>query len=99
MDERKQPTVLVVDDTPENIDVLAGILQEDYRVKVAIDGERALRVAQSDAAPDLILLDVMMPGLNGFEVCRQLKLDYRTAHIPVIFVTALDEVAGRGLRV
>src|SRR5690606_35589219 len=85
-------TVLVVDVTPENIDVLRGILQADYRIKVAINGEKALQVAAREPVPDLILLDIMMPGMNGYEVCERLKQDYRTARIPVIFVTALGEV-------
>nr|WP_250885649.1 two-component system response regulator [Shewanella jiangmenensis] len=83
---------MVVDDTPENIDILVGILGQDYKVKVAIDGPRALAVAQS-SPPDLILLDVMMPGMSGYEVCRRLKQEPMTAHIPVIFVTAMAEVA------
>ncbi|MCL1139993.1 response regulator [Shewanella pneumatophori] len=85
-------TVLVVDDTPENIDILVGILAQDYKVKVAIDGPRALTLA-AKTVPDLILLDVMMPGMNGYEVCKRLKQDPLTSHIPVIFVTALTEVA------
>ncbi|QYJ85704.1 two-component system response regulator [Shewanella mesophila] len=85
-------TILVVDDTPENIDILVGILGGDYKVKVAIDGPKALALANK-SAPDLILLDVMMPGMNGYEVCQRLKQDPLTSHIPVIFVTALAEVA------
>ncbi|MCG9728291.1 two-component system response regulator [Shewanella sp. Isolate13] len=85
-------TILVVDDTPENIDILVGILGRDYRVKVAIDGPKALALA-SKTTPDLILLDVMMPGMNGYEVCKRLKQEPLTSHIPVIFVTALTEVA------
>ncbi|QYK00918.1 response regulator [Shewanella psychrotolerans] len=85
-------TVLVVDDTPENIDILVGILGGDYKVKVAIDGPKALALARK-SAPDLILLDVMMPGMNGYEVCKRLKQDPLTSHIPVIFVTALADVA------
>ncbi|WP_108944559.1 response regulator [Shewanella halifaxensis] len=85
-------TVLVVDDTPENIDILVGILAQDYKVKVAIDGPRALALAAKNV-PDLILLDVMMPGMNGYEVCKRLKQDPLTSHIPVIFVTALTDVA------
>lgn len=85
-------TVLVVDDTPENIDILVGILAQDYKVKVAIDGPRALALA-AKTVPDLILLDVMMPGMNGYEVCKRLKQDPLTSHIPVIFVTALTDVA------
>ena len=86
-DSQKQ-TILVVDDTPENIDVLSGILNQEYRVKVALNGERALKIAASDSPPDLILLDVMMPGMDGYEVCRRLKGDEATHDIPVIFVTA-----------
>ncbi len=84
-------TILVVDDTPENIDVLRGILEAEYRVKVAINGELALRIIAREE-PDLILLDVMMPGMSGYEVCERLKADVRTRHIPVIFVTAMSEV-------
>ncbi len=84
-------TVLVVDDTPQNLNVASRILREHYRALVALDGSKALEIARSDAAPDLILLDVMMPGMNGYEVCRQLKADPRTREIPVIFLTALDE--------
>ncbi|QSX30666.1 response regulator [Shewanella cyperi] len=87
----EQASILVVDDTPENIDILVGILGDEYKVKVAIDGPRALALAQK-ALPDLILLDVMMPGMNGYEVCRRLKQEPLTSHIPVIFVTALSEV-------
>ncbi|MEW5823188.1 MAG: HD domain-containing phosphohydrolase [Pseudomonadota bacterium] len=85
-------TILVVDDTPENVDVLRGILQPDYRVKVAMNGQRALSIMRNGELPDLILLDVMMPGLSGYDVCRQLKEDVTTAAIPVIFVTALTDV-------
>lgn len=92
-DEVIKATILVVDDTPENIEVLAGILSRDYKVKFATSGEKALTQMRSTAPPDLVLLDVMMPGMNGFEVCRQLKADPRTRRIPVIFVTALGEVA------
>lgn len=83
----KKQTVLIVDDTPENIDVLVGILSGLYTIKAAINGEMALKVAR-ESPPDIILLDVMMPGVDGFEVCRQLKEDFTTKHIPVIFVTA-----------
>lgn len=85
-------TVLVVDDAPENIDVLSGILRPHYRVRAAIDGEKALAIAMSDKPPDLILLDVMMPGMSGHEVCRRLKSHPPTRHIPVIFCTAMSEV-------
>lgn len=88
----EKATVLVVDDTPENIDILVGILGDEYKVKVAIDWPKALAIA-GKSAPDIILLDVMMPGMNGYEVCKRLKQEPLTAHIPVIFVTALTDVA------
>lgn len=84
--------ILVVDDTPANIDVLRSVLREDYQVQVATGGERALAIARSTPPPDLVLLDIMMPVMDGYEVCRLLKADYRTRHIPVIFVTAMGEV-------
>lgn len=92
-------TILVVDDTPDNIDVLSGLLRPEFRVKAAASGERALQVARSTPPPDLILLDIMMPGMDGYQVCRELKEDPRTRHVPVIFVTARSEVAdeARGL--
>ena len=84
-------TILVVDDTPENIDVLAGILKEVYKLKFAINGEKALSIARAKQPLDLILLDIEMPGMDGYEVCRQLKQDESTKKIPVIFVTAKSE--------
>ena len=91
------PTVLVVDDEGGNLMLLRQILQAEYRLLFAKDGLRALELARSES-PDLILLDVMMPGMTGHEVCRRLKFDPATARIPVIFVTALtdavDEIAG-----
>lgn len=92
MDLITKQTVLVVDDTPENIDVMTGILGEEYRVKVALNGEKALELANADPPPDIILLDIMMPGMDGYEVCQQLKKDQATKRIPIIFVTAMDEV-------
>lgn len=88
----RQPTVLVVDDTPENLELMFGLLQDDHRVLVANSGERALRLAQAEQPPDLILLDIMMPGMDGYEVCRRLKANARTRDIPVIFLTAKSEV-------
>jgi len=82
--------VLVVDDTEANVDILVDALGELYDVSVAMDGPSAIE-AVSESSPDLILLDVMMPGIDGFEVCRQLKADPRTEAIPVIFLTALDD--------
>ena len=79
--------VLVVDDTPANIDVVKGILGGSYKIKVATSGEKALKIAQKDPGPDLILLDVMMPEMDGYQTCEQLKANSVTASIPVIFVT------------
>lgn len=83
-----KPSILVVDDTPDNLSLMFGLLRDLYHVKVATNGERALRVARSSPPPDLILLDIMMPGIDGYEVCRQLKSDAQTRDIPVIFLTA-----------
>ena len=84
-------TILTVDDAPENLTVLKGILSEDYIVKAAINGKIALKIAKTQP-PDLILLDIMMPEMDGYEVCRYLKADPSTAKIPVIFVTAMTDV-------
>jgi putative two-component system response regulator len=93
--------VLVVDDTPDNLALMAGLLKDHYRVRLANDGEKALQLARRAEPPDLILLDVMMPGMDGYTVCRELKGDPRTRDIPVIFLTALsealDEEFGLGL--
>ncbi len=83
-------TLLVVDDTPENLTILGELLQPAYRVRAANSGQSALRIAASDPKPDLILLDVMMPDLDGYAVFARLREDSRTRDIPVIFVTALD---------
>jgi putative two-component system response regulator len=84
---RSRATVLVVDDTPSNVTMLHDLLKDDYRVQLASNGDKALRLAAA-APPDLILLDVMMPGLDGYEVCRRLKADPATQRVPVIFLTA-----------
>jgi putative two-component system response regulator len=83
-------TVLVVDDTPENLTVLGELLQPRFRVRVANSGRRALQVANSEPRPDLILLDVMMPEMDGYAVIRELRTNPGTRDIPVIFVTAMD---------
>lgn len=81
--------ILVVDDTPSSINMLSGILEgEGYQVFVATSGEKAIKRAEQ-TAPDLILLDVLMPGLDGFDTCRRLKSGEKTGEIPVIFMTAL----------
>jgi CheY-like chemotaxis protein len=84
-------TVLVIDDVPDNIDVIAGYLKDNFKVKAATSGEKGLKVAQSAVPPDLILLDIMMPEMDGYEVCRRLKADPNTRHIPIIFLTAKDQ--------
>jgi len=94
----KKQRVLIVDDTPRNIEVLVELLQDEYIVQVATQGETALKLAFRRPHPDIILLDIMMPKMDGFEVCRRLKRDQKTQNIPVIFVTSLtenkDEVKG-----
>src|ERR1043165_3421448 len=87
-----QASILVVDDTPSNITVLMEILRGEYRVLAATNGEQALKIARGDPPPDLILLDVMMPGMSGHEVCERLKAESSTRKIPVIFVTAMNQV-------
>jgi diguanylate cyclase (GGDEF)-like protein len=89
----KSGKVLVVDDMPENIEVLMELLKTEYKVIGARNGEKALTLARSKLAPDIILLDINMPGMNGFEVCRILKENEETKDIPVIFITAESEVA------
>lgn len=92
LDFVQKATVLVVDDTPDNLSLMSGLLKDDYKVKVANGGEKALKIAQSDSPPDLILLDIMMPGMDGYEVCQHLKANPATRDIPVIFLTAKVEV-------
>jgi putative two-component system response regulator len=84
--------ILVVDDTPDNLTLMSGLLKDNYLVKVANSGARALKIAQSETPPDLILLDIMMPEMDGYEVCRLLKADNKTRDIPIIFLTAKTEV-------
>lgn len=90
----KDYNILLVDDTPENIDILVDALGMDYSLTAEIDGVSALQsVAQE--TPDLILLDIMMPGMDGFEVCRRLKANPETAHIPIMFISALATVGNK----
>ena len=84
----EKPTILVVDDTPDNLALVSALLKDIYHVKVAVSGEKALRIATGAKPPDLILLDIMMPHMDGYEVCKRLKANPVTADIPVIFVTA-----------
>jgi diguanylate cyclase (GGDEF)-like protein/PAS domain S-box-containing protein len=87
-----QETILIVDDGPENLAVLGEMLRPSYRVRVANSGERALQIAGAEPRPDLILLDVMMPGMDGYTVLRRLRESPATRDIPVVFVTAMDAV-------
>ncbi len=90
--------LLIVDDEPYNVKILNELLRSDYNIRVATNGERALEIAMSDNPPDLILLDIMMPGIDGYEVCERLKAAPNTHDIPVIFITsktdANDEIRG-----
>jgi putative two-component system response regulator len=90
MDFTQRPTILVVDDTPDNLSLMSGLLKDSYKVKVANNGEKALKHVQGEAKPDLILLDIMMPGLSGYDVIRELKANPATRDIPVIFLTAMS---------
>ncbi len=98
---KEKQTILIVDDISDNIDVLSSVLRSQYKVKAALNGERALKISTGDSQPDMILLDIMMPEMDGYEVCRRLKENPATAKIPVIFVTAknqeADEKRGLGL--
>jgi len=87
----ERPIILVVDDSPENLTLMGDLLMDDYKIKVANNGEKALKIARAEPPPTLILLDIMMPGIDGYEVCRQLKTDSHTSDIPVIFLTALTD--------
>ncbi len=90
--EKPIATVLVVDDTPDNLTLMGGLLHDHYRVKIANNGEKALKIAQGENPPDLILLDIMMPGIDGYEVCRRLKAHGTTRDIPVIFLTSRSDL-------
>ena len=83
--------VLVVDDAKTNIDILVEALRDDYKLSVALDGAAALRSIENNP-PDLVLLDIVMPGLDGYEVCRQLRAQESTRDLPIMFLSALEEV-------
>ncbi|WP_432737093.1 ATP-binding response regulator [Maridesulfovibrio sp. FT414] len=89
MDEAR---ILIVDDSPDNLHILTELLAPEYRVTVALNGLDAVRLASSDNAPDLILLDIMMPDMDGYQVCTMLKKENATRNIPVIFVTAMNDL-------
>jgi CheY-like chemotaxis protein len=90
--QNERATILVVDDTPDNLALMSSLLIDDYTVRIANSGEKALAIATSRSPPDLILLDIMMPGMDGYEVCQRLKCNIKTANIPVIFLTAKAEI-------
>ncbi len=85
-------TVLVVDDTADDLALVSNLLKDSYQVKIANNGEKALEIAAAENPPDLILLDIIMPGMDGYEVCQRLKADYKTRDIPVIFLTVKAEL-------
>ncbi len=87
-----KPTVLVVDDTPDNLSLMSELLEDEYRVRIANNGAKALKIAGSANPPDIILLDIMMPVMDGYEVCRSLKENAATRDIPLIFLTAKAQV-------
>ncbi len=91
MMEEKQ-RILIVDDTPSNIRILNDILRDEYSISISTNGADALELANSENRPDLILLDIMMPEMDGYEVCRRLKASERTKNIPVLFVTAKTDI-------
>ncbi|MBF0175731.1 MAG: diguanylate cyclase [Magnetococcales bacterium] len=89
----EKPVILVVDDESFNIDVLLNLLGQEYTITIAKNGEQALKRLTGKTMPDLVLLDIMMPGMDGYEVCRCIKEGFRTRHVPVIFITALSDVS------
>src|SRR5262249_36239878 len=97
LDPADKPTILVVDDTPDNLTLITNLLKDRYRTKIATNGEKALKVAVTGTPPDLVLLDIMMPVMDGYEACKRLKADGRTSGIPVIFLTAKAEEADETL--
>jgi putative two-component system response regulator len=92
LDFTKKAMILVVDDTPDNLILMNSLLKDDYKVKIANSGEKALKIVASESPQDLILLDIMMPGMDGYEVCQHLNNDPKAMNIPVIFLTAKAEV-------
>ncbi|MDP3578925.1 response regulator [Methyloversatilis sp.] len=91
----ERATILVVDDTPANLQLLAGLFRDSFKVKLASNGDKALAICRSDAPPDLILLDVMMPDMDGFEVARLVREHHASSHTPIIFVSAMTDDASR----
>ncbi|MFZ6817497.1 HD-GYP domain-containing protein [Undibacterium sp. Ji22W] len=92
-DQDAKQVILIVDDTPDNITLLSALLKDKYKIKIATNGLKALHIASIDPSPDLILLDVMMPEMDGYETCRHLKANPQTNQIPIIFLTAKSQVS------
>lgn len=95
----ENPVVLIVDDTIANIRILDDLLRDEYTIRVATNGPTALRLALTEPHPDIVLLDIMMPEMDGYEVCRRLKADPRTRNMAVVFITAMgnEEHEAKGL--
>ncbi len=100
MAEEKKPSILIVDDSRIIIKTLVSVFEKEYRIKIALDGYEALRIAESEEQPDIILLDITMPSMDGYETCRRLKESPATRDIPVIFITGREDSDDeeRGLR-
>lgn len=94
MEEISECTILIVDDTEENLDILVEALSDDYGISVAMDGETALEILKEEV-PDIILLDIIMPGMDGYNVCKKIKENKETADIPIIFLTAITEIESK----
>lgn len=90
---KSRPSVLIVDDVPANIKMLREVLKDGYDIRFAMSGKAALDLLKSDELPDLILLDIMMPEMDGYSICRELKADAATESIPIIFITSRDDEA------
>ena len=91
MKDLSESRILIVDDAKTNIDILVEALRDEYKLSVALDGAAALRSVEK-SAPDLVLLDIVMPGLDGYEVCRQLRAQESTRELPIMFLSALEDV-------
>ena len=91
MEKIDRSVILVVDDTPENLQLMSALLRDHYKVQVASSGEKALKLMAGGVLPDLVLLDILMPGMDGYEVCRRMRDDPRMRQVPVIFVTAKSD--------
>src|SRR5262245_50776997 len=96
MNDLSEARVLIIDDVKANVDVLVQALRDEYKLSVAFNGESGLRSAEKNP-PDLVLLDIMMPGIDGYEVCRRLRAAPRTREVPVMFLSSLEEVGSKTL--